>query len=135
MRHIRIITALILALLWVPSTAHCLLAAEFPKAFGPGCECDGEATDGNKAPVEDGTCNQCVTLENGVNLSSLTPLMVTPPVFWEEYALAEWLRAFTQLAALESDEVPISAPVWSPPIVRTLMLTKALPVRGPSPVV
>ena len=132
MRHIRIITALILALLWVPSTAHCLLAAEFPKAFGPGCECDGKATDGNKAPAEDGTCNQCVTLETGVNLGSLVPVSVPSPIFREEDALAQWLRRSIELAAMEAAGAPPSVPVWSPPPVRTVTLTKARPVRGPS---
>ena len=76
MRRFRIITALFLALLWVPSVGHCLLAANFPNVFTDFCECDGDATGGS--------------------------------------------------------EVPESVPVWSPPPTRTVTLTKAQPVRGPS---
>ncbi|MEO6753916.1 MAG: hypothetical protein ABIP85_19215 [Chthoniobacteraceae bacterium] len=133
MNRIRILTALILALLWVPSAGHCLLAATFPEVFGVTCcECDGHATDGSEAPVDEGTCNQCVTLETGVNLGALVPVAVPSPAFWEEDAFAQWLRRSLELAAMEVAEVPESVPVWSPPPTRTVTLTKALPVRGPS---
>ena len=132
MRHIRIITALFLALLWVPSVGHCLLAANFPNTFADFCECDGGATGGGKAPADEGTCNQCVTLENGVNLSALTPAAAPLSAFWEDDALARWLRRSIELAAMEVAEVPRSVPVWSPPPARTVTLTKAQPVRGPS---
>ena len=132
MRHVRIITALILALLWVPSVGHCLLAANFPQVFGTCCECDGDATDDSKGQPDDRTCNQCVTLENGVNLSALAPVAVPVSAFWEDDALARWLRRSFELAAMEVAEVPESVPVWSPPPTRTVTLTKAQPVRGPS---
>ena len=132
MRHVRIITALFLALLWVPSVGHCLLAANFPQVFGSCCECDRDATDGDRGQSDDGTCNQCVTLENGVNLSALAPVAVPVSAFWEDDALARWLRRSIELAAMEVAEVPEPVPVWSPPPMRTVMLTKALPVRGPS---
>lgn len=132
MNRVRVITALILALLWVPSTGHCLLAATFPDVFSACCECDGDATGGHKAPADEGTCNQCVTLETGVNLGALVPVVVPSPAFWEEDALAQWLRRSLELAAMEVAEVPESVPVWSPPPTRTVTLTKALPVRGPS---
>ena len=132
MRHVRIITALFLALLWVPSVGHCLLAANFPNTFADFCECDGDATGGGKAPADEGTCNQCVTLENGVNLSALTPAAAPLSAFWEDDALARWLRRSIELAAMEVAEVPRSVPVWSPPPARTVTLTKAQPVRGPS---
>ena len=128
MRHARIITALFLALLWVPSVGHCLLAANFPLVFGTRCECDGDATDGNKGQSDDGTCYQCVTLENGVNLSSLATVAVPVSAFWEDDALARWLRRSIELAAMEVAEVP----VWTPPPPRTVTLAKAQPVRGPS---
>ncbi len=132
MRHVRIVTALILALLWVPSVGHCLLAATFPKVFGPCCECDRDTTDGKKAPSYNETCNQCVTLENGVNLSALAPVAVPVSAFWEDDALARWLGRSIELATVEVAEVPESVPVWSPPPTRTVTLTKAQPVRGPS---
>ena len=132
MRRFRIITALFLALLWVPSVGHCLLAANFPNVFADFCECDGDATGGSEVPVDEGTCNQCVVLENGVNLSALAPVGVPVSAFWEEDALAQWLRRSIELAAMEVAEVPESVPVWSPPPTRTVTLTKALPVRGPS---
>ena len=132
MRRFRIITALFLALLWVPSVGHCLLAANFPNTFTDFCECDGDATGGGKAPADEGTCYQCVILENGVNLSSLAPVAVPVSAFWEDDALARWLRRSIEWAAMEVAEVPESVPVWSPPPTRTVTLTKALPVRGPS---
>ena len=132
MRRFRIITALILALLWVPSVGHCLLAANFPQVFGPCCECDRDATDGSKGQPDDRTCYQCVTLENGVNLSSLAPVAVPVSAFWEDDALARWLRRSIELVAMEVAEVPESVLVWSPPPTRTVTLTKAQPVRGPS---
>ena len=132
MRHVRIITALFLALLWVPSVGHCLLAATFPEVFGACCECDRDATNGNKGQSDDGTCNQCVTLENGVNLSALAPVAVPVSAFWEEDVMAQWLRRSLELATMEVAEVPESVPVWSPPPTRTVTLTKAQPVRGPS---
>ena len=132
MRHVRLITALFLALLWVPSTGHCLLAATFPDVFGVCCECDGDASGGGKAPADEGTCYQCVTLENGVNLSALTPVAAPLSAFWEDDALARWLRRSIELAAMEVAEVPESVPVWSPPPTRMVTLTKAMPVRGPS---
>ena len=132
MRRLRIITALFLALLWVPSTGHCLLAATFPNVFADFCECDGDATGGGKAPADEGTCNQCVTLENGVNLSALTPAAAPLSAFWEDDALALCLRRLMELAAMEVAELPESVPVWSPPPTRTVTLTKAQPVRGPS---
>ena len=132
MRQVRIITALFLALLWVPSVGHCLLAANFPQVFGTCCECDGDATDDSKGQPDDRTCNQCVTLENGVNLSALAPVAVPVSAFWEDDALARWLRRSFELAAMEVAEVPEPVPVWSPPPTRTVTLTKAQPVRGPS---
>ena len=132
MRRLRIITALFLALLWVPSTGHCLLAAAFPNVFADFCECDGDATGGSEVPADEGTCNQCVVLENGVNLSALAPVAVPVSAFWEEDVLAQWLRRSLELAAMEVAEVPESVPVWSPPPTRTVTLTKTLPVRGPS---
>ena len=132
MRHVRIITALFLALLWVESSSHCLLAANFPKVFGVCCPCDRDATNGSKGQPDGGTCYQCVTLESGVNLSALAPVAVPVSAFWEDDALARWLRRSIELAAMEVAEVPESVPVWSPPPTRTVTLTKALPVRGPS---
>ena len=132
MRHVRIITALFLALLWVPSVGHCLLAANFPKVFGACCECDRDATDDSKGQPDDRTCNQCITLENGVNLGALVPVAVPSPIFSEDDALAQWLRRSIELAAMEVAEVPEPVPVWSPPPTRTVTLTKTQPVRGPS---
>ena len=132
MRHVRIITALFLTLLWVPSVQHCLLSANFPKIFGPCCECDRNATDGDKCPLDDFTCNQCVTLGNGANLAALVPVALPPPVFSESDLLMQWLRRSIELATMEVAEVPEPVPVWSPPTTRTVTLTKAQPVRGPS---
>ena len=111
---------------------HCLLAATFPKILGSCCECDRHATDCGKDQSDDRTCDQCVTLENGVTLGALAPVAVPSPLVWEEDAVAKWLRRSLELTAMEVAEGPESVPVWSPPPTRTVTLTKALPVRGPS---
>ncbi len=132
MRRLRIITAVILALLWVPSAGHCLLAATFPQMFGACCECESETGDGHEEPMDEGSCTQCVTLETGVNLSVLSPIPVPVPPFWEEDALTRWVRRAAELTAMETAGLPEREPVWSPPPLRTVTLTKARPVRGPS---
>jgi len=111
MRRIRVITALILALLWVPSTGLCLLAATFPEVFGVCCECDADRTNGNDAPADEGACNQCLTLESGVALGALAPVVAPSPVISEEDALTRWLRRSIEMVALEVAGVPRPVPV------------------------
>ena len=54
------------------------MAATFPKVFGPCCECDRPAENGGKAPSPDDTCNQCVTLESGINFRAVACSLTKP---------------------------------------------------------
>ena len=132
MRHVRIFTALFLALWWVPSTGHCLLAASFPKVFGPCCECDRPAQDDGKAPSPDDTCSQCVTLESGVNLSSLVPAVAPCPLWCENDEFAQFMRRLTEAMSEEVADIPPLVVRSNPPPSHAVLLTKAQPVRGPS---
>lgn len=132
MRHVRIFTALFLALWWVPSTGHCLLTATFPKVFGPCCECDRPAQDDGKAPSPDDTCPQCVTLESGFNLSTLLPTVAPCPLWRENDEFAQLMQRLLETAAEEAADLPPLVSQWSPPPPHAVFLTKAQPVRGPS---
>ena len=134
MRHVRIFTALFLALWWVPSTGHCLLAASFPKVFGPCCECDQPTQQHGKAPSPDDTCNQCVTLESGVNLSTLVPTAAPCPLWCENDEFAQLMRRLIEPVAEEVTDLLPLVPQWISPPLHEVLLTKAQPVRGPSPV-
>ncbi len=132
MRHVRIFTALFLALWWVPSTGHCLLAATFPKVFGPGCESDRHAQEQGKEPSPDDTCNQCVTLESGVNLSALAPTVAPSPLWCENDQFAQLMRRLIETVIEELPDLPPPVAQWSPPPLHAALLTRATPVRGPS---
>lgn len=133
MRYLRVITALILALVWLPSTGHCLIAAAFPDNGSVCCACAHEEDGEHRESLPQGTCTQCVTLESGVNLASLIVPGIPVPIFFEESGLAKWMRRSLEIAAIEAASEPRVVPLWNPPAVRTVTLTKALPVRGPSP--
>ena len=132
MRHVRIFTALFLALWWVPSTGHCLLAASFPKVFGPCCECDQPTQQDGKAPSPDDTCNQCVTLETGVNLSALAPTVAPCPLWCENDEFAQLMQRLMEAVSEEVADIPPLVSQWSPPPLHAALLIKATPVRGPS---
>jgi hypothetical protein len=134
MRHVRIFTALLLALLWVPSTGYCLLVATFPKTFGSCCECDRPAENDGKAPLQDDSCNQCVTLESGVNLSALAPTVAPRPSWCEDDEFARMMRRIMETVSEDVAALPPPVSDWSPPPLHAALLTKAQPVRGPSPV-
>lgn len=132
MRCVRIFTAVFLALLWVPSAQHCLLSAAFPKVFGLCCECDGKTPEDGRTPAPDGTCNQCVTLESGVNLAALAPTVAPPPVWFENDGLAWLMRQLAEAAVQDDADLLRLVPQWSPPPLHAALLTRAQPVRGPS---
>ncbi len=132
MRYVRIFTALFLALLWVPSTGYCLLASAFPQTFGECCECEHPGESDGKAPIQDESCDQCVTLESGVNLSSLVPTVAPRPSWCEN---DDFVQMMQRLMRAVSEEATASAPRPSddsPPPLHAALLTKAQPVRGPS---
>ena len=132
MRHVRIFTALLLALLWVPSTGFCMLAASFPQTFGICCECDHPTENDSEAPRHDDSCNQCVTLESGVNLSSLVPTVAPLPSWCENDEFAQLMRRLMEAVSEEVADIPPLVSQWSPPPRHAALLTKAQPVRGPS---
>lgn len=132
MRRVRIFTALFLALLWVPSTGSCMLAATFPNAFGACCECEELPQKDGNAPSDDNTCIQCVTLESGVNLSALVPTVAPSPLWRDNDDFAQLLRRLMEEAAEEVADMPPLVSQWKPPPLHAVIFTKAQPVRGPS---
>ena len=132
MRHVRIFTALFLALLWVPSTGHCLLAVTFPKIFGPCCECDRSEKEDGQPPCTDNTCDQCTVLGSGVNLSSLVPTVAPCPLWSENDEFAQLMRRLVETVSEEVTDLQPLVPQWISPPRHAVLLTKAQPVRGPS---
>ncbi len=125
MRRLHVIVALLLALLWVPSTGRCLLAGSFPETLEC-CDCEHEG-----GPQE-GSCQQCVALESGVNLSALAPAVAPEPTFTGFDDFARWLRSALENAGEPIAEMPRPPREGGPPPVRVVMWKKAQPVRGPS---
>ena len=76
-------------------------------------------------------CLPCATLESGVHLASLVPLTVAPPVWTDAEDLTEWMRRL-MVAAVEDIPAAPPDPAAIPPPPWCDVLTKALPVRGPS---
>ena len=132
MRLARAILVAFFALLFVVSTNTCALAAAFLEKGDPCCENErgpGSSRDG--VPCGSGTCAQCVTLETGVNLSSLVPVSAPVVVWTEDFEIAELLRrlaiaALAEVPAAPPDPATIPSPPWRD------VLKKAQPVRGPS---
>lgn len=135
MRHLRAILFVAFALLFVVSTNRCAIAAALPGEVGEVEECcpnensPGESERGLPCGGKD--CAPCATLEYGVNLSSLGPLSAPAPVWTEAY---EFSKLMQRLAAAVVEEIcdappdPVAMP--SPPWCD--VMSKALPVRGPS---
>lgn len=132
MRAFRAILIICLALLFVVSTNRCAIAAAFPVEVEKCCPSEqtpGESEHGS--PCSGTDCGLCATLESGVNLSALTPLTVTAPVWTEDHDIVELMRrlaaaAVEEVPAAPPDPVSIPAPAWFD------VMKKALPVRGPS---
>jgi hypothetical protein len=138
MRIIRAILAVLLALLWVPMTNSCLIAASLPGKFPAACECEHETGGCAKdeepkenLPCSGQHCAPCAILESGVNLLGLTPVTV-PEASWRELMdCSEMLRLVQEHAEeLLSDPPPVPPP--SPPPGIREVVSMALPVRGPS---
>ena len=133
MRRLYAIIALFLALWWVPSTGHSALSDAYPQIFGLRCECDEPGEAHGKLPCKDDTCNQCVTLESGVDLTALGAVIAPVPVWSETDLLVYAIRQFAENQAAEVVEAPKRAEADSPPpLSRTILLSKAQPARGPS---
>ena len=132
MRLSRAIFAVVLALLWVPVTNSCAIAAAFPEWFAPACEC-GQKHHEDALPCggDAGDCAPCATLESGVNLAALAPVAVPQPAWVESNGLAELLRKLAQLETDSLAETPPLPPAIPPPPWRE-DLKMAQPVRGPS---
>lgn len=145
MRAFRAFLAIALALLWVPMTNSCAIAAVWPGFFPVACECErnepcshegGCSDEGcvpkdQKAPCPGQDCAPCATLESGVNLAALTPVVV-PPATWQELAdFALTLRVMAEFADEQLSELP-PCPSPSPPTATRDIVSMALPVRGPS---
>ena len=130
MRLSRAIFSVVLALLWVPITNSCAIAASFPGMFPAACECERGGEDEGQ-PCGGKDCSPCATLESGVNLAALAPVAVPQPVWIESDGLAELLRWYSEMEAASLAEPPPVPPAISPPPWRE-DLKMALPVRGPS---
>ena len=98
MRLSRAIFVVVLALLWVPITNSCSIAASFPGMFPAACECERSGED-EEQPCGGKDCSPCATLESGVNLAALAPVAVPQAVWAESDSLAELLRKLAQLEA------------------------------------
>ena len=132
MRLPRIFFALVLALLFVLGTNRCLIAAAFPGEVEKCCEQERAPGDSSRElPCDGKDCASCATLESGANLAALVPLAMPAPVWTEDEIFAALLR---RLVAVVTDEVGAPAPdpaaMPSPPWCD--VMSKALPVRGPS---
>ena len=130
MRTFRSILCIVLALLWVPMTNGCAIAAAFPGMLPAACECERGGEDEGQ-PCGGKDCSPCATLESGVNLAALAPVAVPQPAWVESNGLAELLRKFSEMEAASLAEPPPVPPAISPPPWRE-DLKMALPVRGPS---
>ena len=130
MRTFRSILCIVLALLWVPVTNGCAIAALYPGIFPSACECDRSVEDEGQ-PYGGTDCFACATLESGVNLVALAPVTVPQAVWAESGSFAELLRKLAQLETDSLAEPPPLPPAIPPPPWRE-DLKMALPVRGPS---
>lgn len=138
MRIFRALLSLLLALLWVPATNSCVIAATWPGLFPAACSCahgNDEGTGGEekreKVPCGSQDCSSCATLESGVNLAALTPAVVPPAAWHELAALSQMLKLREKVASGLLAEPPPTPPV-SPPRAVSDVVSMALPVRGPS---
>ncbi len=135
MRSLRAILFAAFAVLFVVSTNRCVIAAAFPDVKGGAAECclseksTGESE--RSQPCSENDCAPCVTLDSGVNLASLVPLVLPVPVWTEAGDLAELMKRLAAVVAKESCKAPPDPAAIPPPPWCDVMM-KALPVRGPS---
>jgi hypothetical protein len=131
MRPFRVILTGFLALLFVFSTNRCAIAAAFSGVVE--C-CEDEQTPGDSErglPCNEKGCGPCITLETGVNLAALVPLVLPAPVFTEVREFTELLQRLATVAVTEAPSAPPEPAAIPPPPWHDLV-KKALPVRGPS---
>ena len=131
MRPFRFILAVLTALAWIVSSNCCLLATEFGPELDACCEHDSPDPDSRQAPpCGIGECGKCLTFDSGINLSVLNPLVAPAPDWTEDMALS---RLIGDLILLSVRDVPLEPPDPGVPPSRWCdVVTKALPVRGPS---
>lgn len=132
MRQLRAILTVLLMLVFVVSTNCCTIASVLPEVADDCCAGEGLADEANpNSPAGQGNCASCRTLDTGINLSVLVPLVAVAPVWGNHDAFAELLQ---KLAAAEQAAVaptrPDSTTDLSPPWCD--VIKKAQPVRGPS---
>jgi hypothetical protein len=125
MRSLRLILSILLTLTIWPAANCCLLAEIVPSIEENCCLCDGEV------PAE-GSCNQCMTLESGVNLAALVPITAPTPGLSEDETFERLIQRFINEAAMDIIGAPPPAETLPPPPLFAVTLPKALPVRGPS---
>ncbi len=132
MRSFRAIFIVFFALLFVFATNRCVIAAAFPGQVEKCCEDERAPSESERGSPCDGMgCAQCATLESGVNLAALVPLALPAPLWTEEHEFAALMR---RLVATVVEEVcaPVRDPAAMPSPPWLDVMTKALPVRGPS---
>lgn len=132
MRLPRVFFALLLALLFVVSTNRCVIAAAFPSEVEECCpneKLPGESE--RDLPCDGKDCASCATLESGANLAALVPLSLPAPVWTEDQDFAAWMLRLLAILVAEVG-VPGNDPATLPSLTWLEVMTKALPVRGPS---
>ena len=131
MRLIRSTLAVFLTLSFVVATNRCAIAAAFPEVEK--C-CEEERAPGDSdrgSPCDGKDCASCATLESGVHLASLVPLTIVTPVWTDAEDFAELMRRLA-VAAVEDALAPPPDPAEMPSPPWCDVMSKALPVRGPS---
>lgn len=126
MTALRRTVAAFLLVAWLPAVNVCALTYIFPAAELDPC-CQTELS----APPPTEKCGDCVTLENGLPLSSLTPLVAQAPDIHVDAWLTDLLATLVTAAAkkpllFEHTAIPPEPPLWQ------LVACTALPVRAPS---
>jgi hypothetical protein len=131
-RHCLKTLAVFIALLFVFSTNRCTIAAAFPNEAEQCCLSERTPGDSERGqPCSGKDCLPCVTLESGFPLVSLIPLTIAAPVWTDAEAFADFMRRLMvavveDIPAAPPDPTTIPLPPWCD------VLTKSLPVRGPS---
>ena len=122
-RHL--IAALVLVA-WLPAVNACAVANAFPATVADNC-CETESS----APAPSDSCADCNTLETGLPLSALVPLLAPIPDRHANAWLTDLLAALTAEAAnkaplFEHSAIPPEPPLWQ------FVARTAAPARGPS---
>lgn len=132
MQPIRAIVVALLALLFVFSTNRCVIAAAFPAEVEECCPTEQPSRESERGlPCGGKDCLPCATLESGVHPTSLVPLTIVAPGWSDAEDFAELLRRMAVAAVKDAPASPPD-PVAIPPPPWCDVMTKALPVRGPS---